>query len=102
MNARIAILALAMAATAPAFGAELVADLARETGLSERRVQMIVGNRTPFAEYRTSYSRSLAQFKRALGNERYERLVAGLPIELESQPGRTVSLGNRNDAASAL
>lgn len=91
MNARIALLAVALTATAPAFADDLIADLANETGLSERKVQMIVGNRTPFAEYRYTYDRSLAQFKRALGSERYERVMAGLPIELERQRNQRVA-----------
>ena len=81
MKARIALFVLAMAA-APVYANEVVSTLSQETGLSERRVQMIVGNRTAFAEYTRSYDRSLAQFKRALGNERYQRLMAGEAIQI--------------------
>lgn len=85
MNARIALLALAMTATAPAFAGSPISELADYTGLSERKVRMVLGNRTAFAEYRYTYDRSLAQFKRALGNDRYERLISGQPVELEGR-----------------
>lgn len=62
-----------------------IAELANYTGLSERRVQMILGCRTCFAEYVYTYRRSLDKFKRALGDKRYERLMAGQPIDLEDE-----------------
>lgn len=77
-----ALIAIAMAASAPAFAGELVDSLTRETGMHERQVLMIIGNRTPYVESRSNYSRSLAQFKRALGNERAESLMAGETIVL--------------------
>ncbi len=42
-------------------------DLAAATGLSERQVQMVVGGRTAYAEYRTSYNRVEKRFVKALG-----------------------------------
>ncbi|KRD34250.1 hypothetical protein ASE43_10760 [Lysobacter sp. Root983] len=83
-----------MAATAPVYANEVVGTLSQETGLSERKVQMIVGNRTAFAEYTRSYDRSLAQFKRALGNERYQRLMAGQTIQVGEH---RVALGGMQD-----
>jgi len=97
MNARTAILGAALASIAalPAYagnpaGASQSAshinpikELANYTGLSERRVQMLLGCRTCFAEYRYTYQRSAEQFKHALGDERYEQLMAGKPIELD-------------------
>lgn len=99
MKSRTALLVLAMATATPAYAAENIVDaLADETGLSVRQVQMIVGNRTPFFEYRTSYGRSLAQFKRALGKERAERLIAGETIVLERrQEARVATLDERRD-----
>lgn len=96
MNARIALVALAMAAAAPAYATTLIDDLSQATGLSPRKVQMIVGNRTPYAEYTRSYDRSLAQFKRALGNERAERVIAGEPFTRErSRQARVAVLDER-------
>lgn len=102
MNTKIALLAAALAAMAPAYAGNSgnpITELANYTGLSERRVQMIVGCRTCHAEYVYTYGRSLEKFKRALGNERYERLMAGFPIELESQgeDPRVIALGSRHD-----
>lgn len=101
MKTRIALIALAMAAATPAYASDsLVGALADETGLTVRQVQMIVHNRTPFAEYRTSYTRSLAQFKRALGEERAEQLLAGDPIVLHRrQEARVALLEQRGDQA---
>ncbi|NUO75275.1 MAG: hypothetical protein HOQ32_04600 [Lysobacter sp.] len=93
MNARTALfVVVAMAAAAPVYANEVVSTLSQETGLSERKVQMIVGNRTAFAEYTRSYDRSLEKFKRALGDERYERLMAG----------KTIQVGDRHLALSGM
>ncbi|MGH8076038.1 MAG: hypothetical protein ACREPE_01770 [Lysobacter sp.] len=81
-----AIIAIAMAAATPAFAGELVDALTHETGMTERQVLMIIGNRTPYVESRSNYSRSLAQFKRALGSERAEELIAGRTIVLQRHP----------------
>lgn len=94
MNARTALFVFAMAAAAPVYANEVVSTLSRETGLSERKVQMIIGNRTAYAEYTRSYDRSLAQFKRELGDERYQRLMAGKAIQVG---GRQVALGGVQD-----
>ena len=104
MNARTALLAVALTATAPAFaGDNSVAELAEYTGLSERQVQMIIGNRTPFAEYTRSYNRSLAQFKRALGDERVDQLLAGEPVVLERRPAtRIVKVDTRTSEDQTL
>lgn len=59
-----------------------VSDLAHETGLSERNVRMVVGASTPYAEYRTSFNRVQRQFKNALGQQRYDDLMAGRSIPL--------------------
>jgi len=93
-----ALILLAMAATTPAYAADMVEVLAEETGLSERQVKMIVGNRTPFIEHRNSYGRSLAQFKRALGKELAEQLIAGETIVLERRrEARVATLDERRN-----
>ena len=51
--------------------------------MSERNVRMLRGARTPYAEYRIDYSRKLRQFKQALGESNYEKLMNGETIVLE-------------------
>ena len=79
MNIRLALLAATMAAmSAPAFaGDDPCAQLARETGLSERKVNMILGTRTSFAEYPYTYERSVAKLRKAIGTARYDQLMNG-------------------------
>ena len=81
MNIRITTLALAlMAAASPALAAgndDPVRVLARETGLSERKVQMILGTRTAFAEYPYTYARSVERLRSAIGRDRYDQLMGG-------------------------
>jgi hypothetical protein len=77
MNTRLALLAATLAAiSAPAFaGDDPCSQLARETGLSERKVNMILGNRTSFAEYPYTYERSVATLRKAIGAARYDQLM---------------------------
>lgn len=98
MKTRTALIVLAMAAATPAYAADMVEVLAEETGLSERQVQMIVGNRTPFIEHRYNYSRSLKQFKRALGEELAQQLIAGETVVLERRrEARIATLDERRN-----
>ena len=92
MKAKIACIALAMAVVAPTWAAEQdpVSDLSQITGLSERKVQMIVGNRSSFAEYPYTYQRSLEKFVDAVGEVRYQMLISGQPIELQDEQGQKV------------
>ena len=85
MKTKIAGLVIAIAAMAPAYaGSNDIQQLAEYTGLSERKVQMILGCHTCYAEYRYTYDRSLAQFKRALGEENFKDLMAGQPVKLDN------------------
>jgi hypothetical protein len=79
MNIRLALLAASLAAiSAPAFaGDDPCSQLARETGLSERKVQMILGTRTSFAEYPYTYERSVDKLRKAIGEGRYDQLMNG-------------------------
>jgi len=98
MKTRTALIVLAMAAATPAYAADMVEVLAEETGLSERQVQMIVGNRTPFIEHRYNYVRSLKQFKRALGEELAQQLIAGETVVLERRrEARIATLDERRN-----
>jgi hypothetical protein len=80
---------LAVAATP----AQQINDLARETGLTERQVQMVFGGHTAYAEYLTTYDWARHRVIRALGNERYNDLMAGREIVLDN--GRRVALLDR-------
>ncbi len=73
----------ALLAVAPLAGATSTEELARETGLSERNVRMLLGARTPYAEYRCCYDSKLRQFRQALGESNYNKLMNGEPIVLE-------------------
>lgn len=77
MNTRLALLVAALAVmSAPAFaGDDPFRQLAEESGLSERRVHMILGTRTAYAEYPYTYERSVAKLRKAIGEHRYDRLV---------------------------
>ena len=58
-----------------------VQQLANETGLSPRHVRMVLGSRTDHADYRIVYAKKERQFRQALGEERYQDLLAGLPVQ---------------------
>lgn len=88
------LLALALTPGLALAGSSLqIRDLAAITGLSERQVQMVVGARTAYAEYRTSYDRVEKQFVKALGEKRYLDLMAGREIVLDN--GVRVAFGDR-------
>ena len=87
MKAKIAFIALAMAVTAPAWAADPVGDLSRITGLSERKITMVLGNRTAFAEYPYTYDRALDKFVAAVGKDNYNRLMEGEAIALKDAKG---------------
>lgn len=78
MYAKSILCAAVLAAAPVAQAGDTVDQLARESGLSERHVRMLLGARTPYAEYRCCYERKLRQFKAALGEENYRRLAAGM------------------------
>ncbi len=68
-----------------------VRELADETGLSPHRVRMVVGPRSGYAEYRITFNRAQRQFKDALGEERYNDLMAGRKIELYNQKAANIA-----------
>jgi len=87
MKAKIAFIALAMAVTAPAWAADPVGDLSKITGLTERKVSMVLGNRTAFAEYPYTYDRALDKFVSAVGKDNYNRLMEGEAVALRDSKG---------------
>lgn len=84
MNIQSAGLFAALAAlAAPAWAAQdPIGDLATEAGVSERHVRMILGNRTPYAEYPYVYPRVLKKFRAGVGEANYQRLISGPPVML--------------------
>lgn len=75
----------AIAAVAPAYaGKKDIEQLAAYTGLSERKVKMILGCHTCYAEYSYTYQRSLAKFQKALGDDNYQRLMNGELVMLDN------------------
>ncbi|GAB3096922.1 hypothetical protein [Lysobacter terrae] len=70
-----------------------VKQLARETGLDVRDVQMVLGARTAFAAYRVTYDRVATRFERAVGKERYRDLMAGREVTFDD--GVRVQLAER-------
>lgn len=96
MNTRLAGFAIAlMAAAVPAMAGDAkdpVQLLARETGLSERKVQMILGTRTSYAEYPYTYARSVAKLRRAIGEDRYDQLMDNGELVVASPQARAEAL----------
>jgi hypothetical protein len=81
-----------------------VRQLADETGLTPQRVRMVVGPRSGYGEYRITYNRAEKQFRNALGEERYNDLMAGRKIELYNQDTTRVASNKAkpaNELASA-
>lgn len=105
MKAKIALIALALAASMPAWAEQSkdpIGDLAQVTGLSERKVQMIVGNRTAFAEYPYTYDRALAKFIGAIGEVRYEQLMDGEAVAITDKQGREYLVQVKREPNDAL
>ena len=67
---------VALAFSGGAWADDSISGLSAKTGLSEQQVQMVLGARTPHAEYRTSFKRARAKFVQAVGSERYASLAA--------------------------
>ena len=88
------LLLLALMAATPALAGagphSHLADLATQTGLSERQVRMVVGGHTAYAEYLTQYDWARRRMVRTLGFDRYQHLMAGGDVVLDN--GRHFSL----------
>jgi len=61
-----------------------VRDLAAASGLTPSEVKMVLGARTPYFEYLTSYARAQKRLEQALGKQRYDDLMAGREIVLDN------------------
>lgn len=84
MNARTPLLVAFLAAPFSVQAGDVIKQLSDHTGVSERKVQMILGARSSFAEYPYTYQRSLEKFRAALGEENYRRAMNGESFVLET------------------
>lgn len=93
MKTKLALIVMAAAFAAPAWaGDDPVGDLAEISNLSKRKVQMLIGNRTAFAEYRYTYDRSLERLVSVIGEANYERLMDGEAVVVRDREGRQLAL----------
>ena len=104
--ARIAVVAAALAAAPSTFANDAtIADLSRETGVSERRIRMVAGARTPYPEYRIVFDRVERELKSALGADGYKYLLKGeVAAAVEVRRARIAeqaALAARTEAAKA-
>ena len=96
MKTKLALIVLAASFAAPAWADGPIDDLAEVSGLSNRKVQMLIGNRTAFAEYRYSYDRSLEKLVAAIGTDNYERLMDGERVVIRDAEGRQLAVQLRS------
>jgi hypothetical protein len=63
-----------------------IEEVAHQSGLTIQQVRMLIGARTPYPAYRTSYDRLRKQLIASVGQRRYQELV----LQMEQQtPGHT-------------
>jgi hypothetical protein len=94
MNIRLATLAIVLMATAlpAAAGDNPFKILARESGLSERKVHMVLGTRTAYAEYPYTYQRSVEKLRDTIGNARYDHLMNDSELIVASPQAKAEAL----------
>jgi hypothetical protein len=63
-----------------------VDDLAAQSGLSKQEVRMLIGARTPYPAYRTSYERARKQLVAAIGQNGYEKLLSAAREQSRKEP----------------
>ncbi|OZB58257.1 MAG: hypothetical protein B7X39_17700 [Lysobacterales bacterium 14-68-21] len=76
--------------------------LARASGLTERQVQMVLGNRTAFAEYRANYDAVDRRFQTAVGPQLYRHLKSDAPLTRQQIESLVAMMQARDDEAQAL
>ena len=82
----------ALASVAPVYADDVdIEDLAARTGLSERQVRMVLGPRTPYAEYRTSYDMAERRVADALLEDSLHPAVTVGEINTTPAPATTIS-----------
>jgi hypothetical protein len=83
MNARTPLFVALFALPFSVQAGDSIKQLAEHTGMSERKVQMVIGPRTAFPEYRASYQRAATQFRAAVGEDNFRRALNGESFVLE-------------------
>ena len=103
MNRRIIAIAAALALSGPAWAQQdPISELAEISGLSERKVNMLLGNRTSFAEYPYTFARAQEKFEAAIGRHNYQRLLNGESVAIEYRGERRIVSLNRMDEESSV
>ena len=92
MKMKLALIALAASFATPAWAGSPLEDLADAADLSKRQVQMVIGNRTAFAEYRYTYSYARKHLVAAIGTVNFERLMDGERVVVTGLEGRRLAL----------
>ena len=89
----IVLAAAAMPSVAMARGHAQAQALAKAVGISETEVRQLMGwAPLTYYQFRQDHSRTSAKVIRALGQERYDRLMAGEPIQVQGEvDGRLVA-----------
>lgn len=82
-------------------GTSSITLLAQASGLSERQVQMVLGNRTSYAEYRISYDRVDRKFRDAVGPEIYRNLKERGELTASNAQQLMAIVNTRSDAEVA-
>lgn len=73
----VCLLVAAIGFSAPTLAQDISFDeIVGQSGLSKQDVRMVLGARTPYPAYRTSYERVRRQLIEAVGQARYQELVA--------------------------
>ncbi len=58
-----------------------IEEVAHQSGLSVQQVRMLIGARTPYPAYRTSYDRLRKQLIASVGQRRYQELVVQMELQ---------------------
>lgn len=56
-------------------------DIVAQSGLTKQQVRMLIGARTPYPAYRTSYERLRRQLIAAVGQQGYQELVKEIELQ---------------------
>ncbi|HSX61348.1 MAG TPA: hypothetical protein VLF18_14195 [Tahibacter sp.] len=98
MKARYLALALALCGSSAMAETTINLDvLAAESGLNTRQVAMLFGASAAYPEFKASYVQVKRQFTQAVGQQRYEALLA---VYKAQQEGRQVAAGVARRAES--
>lgn len=76
------LLVAALGFASPVFAEDAsIDDIVAQSGLTKQQVRMVIGARTPYPAYRTSYDRLRKQLIASVGKERYQELVRQMELQ---------------------